>query len=949
MNNLSRNTPIAFVVGAAGFLGSNLVDKFLEKGIQVVAVDDLSVGTKENLTQATEEKKFYPFYQSATKDLPLELPRLDYAFFLVSPDISSFVYSESLANFLKICREYKPKVVLVSSIKLYDEHKGGLSTLRAGEKELADFSLKNKINARVVRLSGVYGPRMVFKSDEPIDDLIQAAIEGNLQKDPTPLDFTTRALFIDDATDLLIKAVMHGGSAQKIYDGALLNPIKITEIKQVLLDPLWHEDRGFTPTELPPWPTPNIEKTIKELNWEPKVSMVQGLKKTLAYFKERPLRTQKDTEDREEGTGGQVFTKENPFKELTKPDDIGQSLKEALESPKTKKINLKEPKKERQWGKKIYKSGSWILILAVVLFTFFYPVVFMAFEGVVANNHLQKTAFNISKGNFSQAEKEAMEARDASVKINELLASLDFVQKSDFLNQQLSGFKTGAKVLDKATSGAYHSVLGAKYLAKSLSVISGEEGDLKAMSENSTLEWTQAEKDISLAKSELNNKYIASLPFFLGSEAKVFQSKLQNSSELLEKGRVVASILDKVIPKDSKRSYLVVLEDNTQLRPGGGVIKAYALLNFNNSKFIEVKTDTTEKLSSLKSQKIEPPVELKTDLRMTNWYFADLGFDLDGPTNAKTIQWFYTKQTNEKINGVIVLDTTFIKDFLQVSGPITLPEGNLQIDTVTLNQALLAKDGKPLASLLKEITNRLLFVPNQDWAGLVQVFTKAVTEKHALIYISDPEVYSQLASAGWIGSVPKSGELEGKGERKDFLALSESNMGESRGAINKQVKLQTKIDDKGIVSSNLAIDFNNQAQEDQPVYKNRFKIYLPAGTKLVSATLDGVDIQKSLQTFSDYGRVGFSLLLEIKPQQKRNLVLEYQNQRALDLKEEKIKYSLMVFKQPGAENTPLEYKLTYPAGFKVAEGDFNQTIPQEIIFSKEISKDQILEAALSKN
>src|SRR3989338_9171501 len=107
---------------------------------------------------------------------------------------------------------------------------------------------------------------MDFKTQDPLIRLVAQALTGDLQKDVT-LEFSSRALYISDAIDLVIKTMLAGSTAQKIYDGVGTEPIKVSEIKQVLLDPVWYETRDFVPSPLPPWPTPNLEKTIKFLNW----------------------------------------------------------------------------------------------------------------------------------------------------------------------------------------------------------------------------------------------------------------------------------------------------------------------------------------------------------------------------------------------------------------------------------------------------------------------------------------------------------------------------------------------------------------------------------------------------------------------------------------------------------------------------------------------------------
>ena len=106
-----------------------------------------------------------------------------------------------------------------------------------------------------------------------------------MQKEQVDNDFSTRAIYIDDAINLIIKAIFAGSTSHKIFDGSLLQPIKVSEIKQILLDPIWHEEKGFKPTEIPPWETPNLQKTMTELAWKPKTQVVAAMKETIVYLK----------------------------------------------------------------------------------------------------------------------------------------------------------------------------------------------------------------------------------------------------------------------------------------------------------------------------------------------------------------------------------------------------------------------------------------------------------------------------------------------------------------------------------------------------------------------------------------------------------------------------------------------------------------------------------------
>ena len=109
--SLSRNAPVSLVVGAAGFLGSHLTDKLLDKGIQVIGLDNLSTGRKDNLEEATKNRSFHFVLLDAEK-INLEIERLDYVFIVAGENWD-------LGNLLKLIKEKKNKCLFFSSIYLY--------------------------------------------------------------------------------------------------------------------------------------------------------------------------------------------------------------------------------------------------------------------------------------------------------------------------------------------------------------------------------------------------------------------------------------------------------------------------------------------------------------------------------------------------------------------------------------------------------------------------------------------------------------------------------------------------------------------------------------------------------------------------------------------------------------------------------------------------------------
>lgn len=879
-------------MGTAGFIGSHLTDKLLAHGVQVVGVDDFSSGRNGNLTESIKDKNFHLIRSSITESLNLEFPRLDYAFFVIGSSQPEQIYREAFSKFLEICKEFKTKIVLVSSIDLYDNRRiEGLSNLKQAEVKLACYSLENKTNARVVRLSPLFGPRMSFNSDDPICRLIEAAVLDELQKEATPLDFTTRSIFVEDAVDLLIKAVMHGATAQKIYDGVRLHPIKVTEIKQVLLDPLWHERRGFIPTELPPWPTPNITKTMKELSWRPKTSIVTALKETVVYFKENPELLEKENDDRSEDIP------ETPGSKDEKPPEINHT-----DVPKRLE---KDFKKVASTFKRC--TVFWAVAMLVAL-AFFYPVASIAIDAVSLRDHLRSSSEAVLQGDFKVAESEASLAKSRVESIKQMVGSLGFLQFAGVLNPYLHKAEQLTSLADEITDAVEHSARGAQALSSGIKVVSGEkEGDGGKFFETAGFELDQADRQLALALSKLSDDgQLKEFKVGIGNFLSSFRQDVSRS-------RAAVSFLTQAIPSEGRKSYLVLLQDNTTLRPSGGVVVSYAEVIFDNGKLLEIKADSIDNFEAQVKEAVDPPAEIRNDLGISNWSLRDYGFNADFPANARMAQWFYRRSTQSNPAGVIVLDLTAAAA-LQVSGISSLN------------------------NTLKDVVNKVFFLSKQNWTDTGQALDAALEEKHLLVYMSDPLFFSFLASSGWAGILPEEGQ-EKVGEREGFLAFSEANIGGNNlnQTLKRSFRLESNIDKAGWVSHKLAAVYFNPDNSGSLLggtYKNRLNVYLPAGTKLVKARWGSSEITKEVKSFSDYGRAGYSMILELKPQEEKELILEYQDGKSLSWEANMAKYKLQVIKQPGTLSDKFDFKLNSPSSPQIFSTDLSQDRSFEVVLKK---------------
>lgn len=1003
---VSRNAPIAFVVGVAGFLGSNLADQLLEKSIQVIGIDDFSEGSKRNLEKAIRDKNFHLINESIyssefapNREVMIKLPRVDYAFFVADREEPSKLFSLGIQNFLEFIRKTrdeinsgggkregeseksesegerrpktsiakgeeearsameKPRVVLVSSINLYDnklEYRDKL--LKEAEINFAKYVKHYKINARVVRLAPVFGPRMSFKSNDPVAELIQAALTEDLSDKQSSLDFSSRSIFVDDAVHLIIKSVLIGGTANKIYDGALIEPIKVGEIKQILLDPLWHEQKNFKATELPPWYTPNLEKTARELSWRPKTPIIAALKRTIAYFKENDIEVERQEKHNfDKNVKGWSFKN---YEEGKGAEDGGLKMEDGGRGPEVD--DGRGGRKRRGFGKRI----GGFLVFCLIVFGLVYPIGSLVAGGLLVRYHLKESKVALEEGNFDRATSEINSAKKTLGDSKEVIGSLKILERLGVLNNQIANLEQVVELGEEGIDGMAHATEGSKALFQTTKIISGESGEEpKPLYEKAQTELQVASQIIAKVKAKLDEgKYAEQYPGFIKDRITDLNSKLDLYANLVEKARVASYLMPEVTAIDGKKSYLVLLQNNLELRPTGGFIGSYGKFDFESGRLKGIKVDDIYSLDGGLKEVIEPPVEIKTDLGVNRWYLRDSNFDPDFPTSARQSEFFYKKEAGETVNGVIALDLTASGKLLSAVGGLDLPEYSEHIDSDNLFEKAIshAEAGffpgsqakkNYLVSLQTQLFNKVFYLSKQNWPAIIDAMSKSLEQKHLLVYLEDPAVFSYLASANWSGVFPRAAK-ESEGQTNDFISVVEANLGANKANyyLTRKYNLQTAFGKEGQINHKLKIDYTNSSPSDvfpAGKYRDRARIYLPQGVKINRALWGETDITNKMSAFTDYGRAGYAVLLELMPGEQKALIIDYNLGIPLKFKDESVSYNLNILKQPGTGQDSFDWKLNYPINFEVKSGQGVNTA-QELDIATDLLTDRVFQFQVTK-
>ncbi len=309
------------VAGGAGFLGSNLCKKLLDLGYEVICVDNLLTGFRENIEDLQKNPNFKFIEFDVTNGLPEDLVA-DEVYHLASPaspnihspkSYHALPFETMLVNTQgtwKLCEfalKQKAKLLYTSSSEAYgdplehpqtEEYKGNVSTTgprsvydeakRFGETIVAAFVRSKGLDGRIVRPFNTYGPHMAVDDGRLVIEFIKAA----LKNEPFPVfgDGTqTRSFcYVDDLIEGFYKAMTSPNTTGQVYN--LGNPgeftvLELAEVlKRITTSSSEIEFKEALPKDDPLKRRPDISKSKTQLNWEPKVPLEEGLKKFIDYL-----------------------------------------------------------------------------------------------------------------------------------------------------------------------------------------------------------------------------------------------------------------------------------------------------------------------------------------------------------------------------------------------------------------------------------------------------------------------------------------------------------------------------------------------------------------------------------------------------------------------------------------------------------------------------------------
>ena len=307
--------PTCVVTGGSGFLGSHLCARFLERGLRVYAVDNFLTGNENNIERFKKNPSFHLIRHDVSKHIHFP-GSVDYVLHFASPasplDYLQYpiqtlkVGALGTHNALGLAKDKKAVFLLASTSEVYgdplvhpqpEDYWGNVNPIgprgvydeakRFAEAITMAYHRTHQVNTKIVRIFNTYGPRMRLHDGRAIPAFFSQALTGR------PLTVfgdgsQTRSLcYIDDMVNGIEKLLF----SDLNYPVNIGNPDEMSMLD--LAKKIIHMTGSSSVIEHQPLPVddpkvrqPDITQALKQLSWKPEITLDEGLKRTVAYFKQ---------------------------------------------------------------------------------------------------------------------------------------------------------------------------------------------------------------------------------------------------------------------------------------------------------------------------------------------------------------------------------------------------------------------------------------------------------------------------------------------------------------------------------------------------------------------------------------------------------------------------------------------------------------------------------------
>lgn len=455
-----------------------------------------------------------------------------------------------------------------------------------------------------------------------------------------------------------------------------------------------------------------------------------------------------------------------------------------------------------------------------------------------------------------------------------------------------------------------------------------KKGFLTVLAESEPL-WQELQDATSRALPLLSDAKAKTRIDKLRTQIEFLTDKLAKAQALIAEIKPWPSVLPSLFGQPDEKTYLLLLQNNNELRPTGGFIGTIGILSLKDGKIAQFSTDNVYNLDEPAKKYIKkmPPAPITRFLKQRQWFLRDVNWDPDFPTTAQRAIQFYKDEGGpiKTFGGVIAFTPRLIQDLLAVTGPITVDSHTFTaenlVDLLQYEVGVGFKERgitvynrkKIIDEAAKKLKERIINFSLGDWQDFLPLVLQDLDEKQMMFYFNDERAQKLVQAVNWDNSVR---QADG-----DYFYVVDANLGSLKSDPNVDRTISYQLISPplqggvgvvpGVGEATLSITYANRGRFDWKTtrYRTYTRVYVPLGSTLIKASGN----ERAVDRTQEHGKTVFGAFISIEPSESETLSFTYRLPPALaDKIMQDKKYALFIQKQAGAEGHNLALDITVP-------------------------------------
>ena len=420
------------------------------------------------------------------------------------------------------------------------------------------------------------------------------------------------------------------------------------------------------------------------------------------------------------------------------------------------------------------------------------------------------------------------------------------------------------------------------------------------------------------------------------------------AASLFVNAQPLLTSLPAILGEPTDRRYLVLLQNDKELRATGGFITAYAQFRITKGKITLEKAEDIYSLDASLTKRFPATREISTFHKgVYQLYIRDSNLSPDYKVSMQQFETMYnTASSKEKIDGIIALDTHVLVEILKILGPTVVYDREFsatidkRCDCARAIYELEDYSSRPvgyvraerkdiIGVLMRELMYKALgYSPSQYWGKLSQMLISEINQKHIFAYFKDPVEEKASESFNMAGRIMTATETASilkykDGQNWDYLHVNNSNMAGAKANmfVSEKMLKDVTVNSDGTMTTKLTLDYKNPYPHSDcdtnkaiaglclnAPLRNWIRVYVPKGSKFVDSkgAISPQDNKpKTMESYDSLEKTVFEGFVIVDPMGSARVELTYTSPVKLEVG----KYQLLWQKQGGTDNQEVTIKL----------------------------------------